>query len=132
MRYLLDTHAVLWALLDPARLSRKAVSLVIDGDTDVSVSALCFWEISLKFGLGKLTLRGVTPDELPAACSEAGLSIAPLGVSILSAYHKLPRGSRRDPFDRLLVWQCIQDNFTLLSGDSELDQYASAGLRREW
>ena len=66
MKLLLDTHAFLWAAFSPRKLSARARSALIGLDNEVAVSSLSFWEISLKFSLGKIALEGCTPDELPA------------------------------------------------------------------
>jgi hypothetical protein len=58
MSYLLDTHALLWTLFDDTRLSAAAKEILLDDSLDIFASVTNFWEISLKFGIGKLDLRG--------------------------------------------------------------------------
>ena len=62
--YLLDTHALLWGLFTPKRLSATAREIMEDLRIPVFVNAATFWEISLKFALGKLSLRDCTPSDL--------------------------------------------------------------------
>ena len=58
MKLLLDTHTFLWAAFSPRKLSARARSALIDQENEVAVSSLSFWEVSLKFSLGKITLEG--------------------------------------------------------------------------
>jgi PIN domain nuclease of toxin-antitoxin system len=104
-----------------------------DPENVVFVGPLCYWEISLKLGLGKLDLPGTDPAELPAAAARLGFSEAPLAADIMATYHRLPRHpEHRDPFDRMLVWHAIQRRLTLLSRDRRLAFYRPHGLEFEW
>ena len=58
MRFLLDTHSFLWAVFDPEKLSRSARKMIEDPANDVLVSVITFWEISLKYNLGRIALEG--------------------------------------------------------------------------
>ena len=109
MAWLLDTHALLWALFEPSKLGRKARTIFEDSSSNVMVSPVSYWEISLKSGLGKLSLPGTEPGEIPEAVKKLGLAELPLGSEILATGHMLPRSpDHRDPFDRMLVWHSIQ------------------------
>lgn len=133
MRYLLDTHAVLWALFEPEKLSTSARHVIENTGNEVVISPLSFWEVSLKYSLGKLKLTGTEPQKLPALAEKSGFNILTLDAKILSTYHKLPRTDHKDPFDRMLVWFCIQENCFLVSKDSKLKaEYEASGLRCFW
>ena len=132
MSFLLDSHTLLWAILDQKRLSPKVIAILEDSGNDVFVSAVTFWEISLKYALGKLDLNGVTPEQLPQLCKETGFEILPLLPSESSSYHRLDANWHRDPFDRMLIWQAIANNLTLLSKDKNVAQYKSVGLKLIW
>lgn len=133
MAWMLDTHALIWALFEPGKLGRKARGILGDSRNEVMVSPLSYWEISLKSGLGKLQLPATDPEEIPAAARELGLVEAPLAPEILSTYHRLPMSpDHRDPFDRLMIWQCIRSKHTLLSRDRALPFYKVHGLMFEW
>ena len=75
MNLLLDTHGFLWALFTPEKLTRKAIREIKSSENDVAVSVVTFWEISLKYGLGKLEMTGVTPEELPDFAGQMNLNI---------------------------------------------------------
>ncbi len=129
MTYLLDTHALIWALFEPSKLSSNVSAVLENRSLQVSVSAISFWEISLKFGLGKLDLPNTSPDELPDATQQMGFSIAELSPALLTSYHRLPpHPTHKDPFDRLLVWQALQSRHTLISKDIKMKLYAELGL----
>jgi PIN domain nuclease of toxin-antitoxin system len=106
--------------------------LLAQPQTHCSVSAVTFWELSLKHALGKLELTGVTPAEFPRLAEEMQFAVLPLDGATAATLHLLPAAGHRDPFDRLLVWQAIRSQLTLISKDSALDGYAPSGLQRFW
>jgi PIN domain nuclease of toxin-antitoxin system len=133
MAWMLDTHALLWALFEPNQLGRKTRAILNDPLNEVLVSPVSYWEISLKFGLGKLDLPDTNPAEIPAAARQLGLAEEPLAAEILSTFHRLPYApDHRDPFDRLLVWQAICRERTLLSRDRALQFFKNHGLKTDW
>jgi PIN domain nuclease of toxin-antitoxin system len=133
MTWMLDTHALLWALFEPNKLGRKARARLEDRANQVMVSPLSYWEISLKFGLGKLVLPDTDPSEIPRAALQLGLHEETLDPSVLATFHRLPYApGHRDPFDRLLVWQALRHGHTLLSKDRALPFFRTHGLHFEW
>ena len=132
MIYLLDTHSLLWAVADRTKLSRRVRAVIEDWACEVRVSPVSLWEISTKYALGKLVLEGKKPEDLPLAVETLGFEWLPLDPGVASSFHLLPQEKHRDPFDRMLVWQAIQGGLTLISVDSELENYAQQGLRLLW
>jgi len=132
MNCLLDTHVFLWAAFEPKRLSRSAHQAITDSDNTIFVSGVSFWEISLKFSLGKIEFKGVSPDELPDTALRMGLNILELHAEDAASFHSLPRGEHKDPFDRMLAYQAIRQHKTLVSADSELACYIPNGLKLLW
>ena len=132
MTLLLDTHAFLWAAMEPDRLSNEARQSMTAPANEVLVSSVSFWEISLKFALGKLELNGILPEGLPDSARQMGFAIIPLSEYEAAAYHRLPRELHRDPFDRMLAWQAICHGWTLVSGDTRLQVYQKHGLCLLW
>ena len=65
MNYLLDTHVLLWTLFESRKLSNIVKQIILNPDCNIFVSIFSFWEISLKFGLGKISLNNIKPDDLP-------------------------------------------------------------------
>lgn len=132
MKLLLDTHAFLWSLFSPEKLSQRARREIISPENEVSVSVVTFWEISLKYALGKLELSGVTPEELPDFADHMDLEILPINPAEASSFHQLPRHSHKDPFDRIIIWQAIQRRLTLVSKDRNFKDYLEVGLNVIW
>ena len=132
MKLLLDTHAFLWAVMAPEKLGRKARSAMKFPGNEIFVSTISFWEISLKYSLGKLQLEGIIPDELPSVAGEAGFSLCTMDPRIAASFHQLPRIGHKDPFDRMLIWQAIQSDFTLLSKDTAMKSCTDLGLKVLW
>ena len=132
MNCLLDTHTFLWAAMYPEQLSRQARVTILDAANDIHVSVVTFWEVSLKYALGKIELQGITPEELPDAAIQMGFTLLALAPQDAAAFYQLPRFRHKDPFDRMLVWQSICQHLTLLSKDPDLRQYQAHGLRVLW
>jgi PIN domain nuclease of toxin-antitoxin system len=132
MNCLLDTHTFLWAAIHPAQLSRQARATILDAANDIHVSIVTFWEVSLKFALGKIELQGITPEVLPDAATQMGFTLLTLAPQDAATFSQLPRFQHKDPFDRMLVWQSICQNLMLLSKDPDLKQYQPHGLRVLW
>ena len=130
--YLLDTHSFLWSAFEPGRLSRPVHAELADSGNPVYVSSVTFWEISLKAGIGKLTLTGSLPDELPGIADRLGYSLLPLAPDEASSFYRLPRCAHKDPFDSMLIWQAIRRQLTLISKDGAFDEYCSMGLQTFW
>jgi len=128
MKCLLDTHALLWAIFNPEKLSESIREMIQDPENEVYLSVISFWEISLKSALGKLVLVDVLPESLPGIVREMGIEILKLEPHEAASFHRLPRLAHKDPFDRIIIWQAIQSKMTLLSTDREFKQYQPFGL----
>lgn len=132
MTYLLDTHTIIWALTAPENLSKAASQALSDAKNTIFVSTISFWEISLKFSLGKLTISNYRPDLFPQACHATGFQILQLDSNIASTYHNLRPGIHKDPFDRMLIWQAISSQYTLMTADETIHSYKNEGLQILW
>lgn len=123
MILLLDTHALLWALAGSRQLSEVARSAILDAENDVLVSAVSGWEIAIKKSLGRLQ----APDDLVGAVAEAGFRERPILLADTLRLAELPE-HHRDPFDRMLVAQALEDGATIVSRDRQLAGYGAALL----
>lgn len=132
MNYLLDTHTFLWTAMSPEKLSHNARDIILDMTNDILVSVVTFWEVSLKFTIGKLELQGITPEDLPEAATQMGFDLRILTPEDAATFYRLPRLPHKDPFDRMLIWQAIRENLTLVSKDADLNLYQAHGLRLVW
>jgi PIN domain nuclease of toxin-antitoxin system len=123
MRILLDTHVLLWTLTDDPRLSAKARRL-IESAADVYVSAVTFWELAIKIGLGKLT---VDLEEIRHFSRESGFIELPVMSEHAIAVKDLEH-HHRDPFDRLLVATAMTEPMKLLTADTLVARYTDLAV----
>lgn len=130
--FLLDTHSFLWTLFDSKCLSKNARELITDANNHVVISTISFWEISLKASLGKLRLEGCKPEILPEMAVRMELEVVTLQPEHAASFYQLPKLAHKDPFDRMLVWQAIQNQWIFISKDKQLPAYQAHGLRLFW
>ncbi len=132
MSYLLDTHYILWSLFEPDRIGKKVMGIFAEEEQTKYVSGISFWEISLKYSIGKLELFDTNPDEIIEKVKESGFELLNIDNLLLASYYRLPKKeNHKDPFDRMIIWQAITNNLTLLSKDAGISQYADNGLKIE-
>jgi PIN domain nuclease of toxin-antitoxin system len=132
MNYLLDTHVFLWSLFDHKQLSNNAASIILNPENIIYISLITFWEVALKFNIGKLSLNNVLPEDLPNYAEKAGFEILDITAQEVSTSYKLLKIKHKDPFDRLIIWQCIQNDIILISKDNEINEYKEFGLKILW
>ena len=132
MNYLLDTHTFLWAVFSPNKLSTKARNEIRSAENQVCISLVSFWEISLKYTLGKIELANCTPADMPDIATQMGLEIIQLGVQETASFYQLPKVAHKDPFDRMIIWQAIQQQLVLISKDTSFPEYREFGLNVLW
>lgn len=122
MRFLLDTHAFIWATGVSSRLPRSAFELIVDDANTVVFSAISALEIAIKVSSGKLKLPEHASDYVTSRVDALSMDVLPvytshaLQVASLPAYHN-------DPFDRLLVAQCQIEKLPLMTADKALIEY---------
>ena len=121
-RLLLDTHALLWWLAEPSRLSSTAHASIGDPKNQVLVSAASAWELSTKVRLGKLEIASQLLADLPTVLADQGFELLPIHFR-----HGLRAGGyeqpHRDPCDRLLAAQAELEQLMLVSVDPALQAF---------
>ena len=132
MNYLLDTHAFLWAAFSPNKLSNKTRNEIRSAENQVCISIVSFWEISLKYTLGKIELSNCTPADMPDIATQMGFEIIQLGAQETASFYQLPKIAHKDPFDRMIIWQAIQQQRILVSKDASFPEYRQFGLMVLW
>ena len=131
-KLMLDTHVLLWAIGNSDGLLPQVVKIISDRKNEVYVSAISLWEIALKQSIGKLELNFVIED-IPKYCEKMGLELIPLMPLDALGFLKLPvKKNHKDPFDRMLVYQCIIGNYYLISKDDKMKLYEDDGLKCIW
>jgi PIN domain nuclease of toxin-antitoxin system len=98
----------------------------------IVVSTVSLWELSLKQSLGKLEIDGATPEDLLASAESMGFTIQGPTPRECASFHALRKIGHKDPFDRMLIWQCINNGWSLLSKDSAMKPYRQLGLKLIW
>jgi PIN domain nuclease of toxin-antitoxin system len=127
VRLLLDTHALLWSVEAPGRLSNSARRKLEDTANDLFFSAASIWEVSIKISAGKLRLA-LLPEELVEVLVSRQFTELPIRSLHAGKLALMPL-HHRDPFDRLLIAQAQVEDLTLVSKDGALDAY---GIQRLW
>lgn len=121
MKFLLDTHLLLWAAGEPKRLSKAVRSLLEDTDNELLFSAASLWEVAIKSALGRKDFR-VEVRLLRRGLLDNGYSELPIVSDHVVAIESLPP-IHKDPFDRVLVAQATVEGITLLTNDPVVAQY---------
>ena len=122
MRVLLDTHAFLWWVMDNDRLSNRVREIILDRNNQVFFSAASAWELAIKVGTGKLTLPEPIEIYIPTRLANNGFEALAIEVRHTLQVASLP-DYHRDPFDRILIAQCLVDNLTIASCDAQIIRY---------
>jgi len=121
MKYLLDTHVVLWLALNSHMLSEKAKTVLLDRNTEKYVSIISDWEIAIKLGTNKLSIVGGLP-EFHKMVDDNGFSVLPISRNYLAQLADLPN-HHKDPFDRLLVGTALAEGLTIITIDENINKY---------
>jgi PIN domain nuclease of toxin-antitoxin system len=131
LKILLDTHTLLWAIGKTDELSEKIKSEIQNKNNEVMVSAVSLWEIALKHSIGKLVVD-FDIQKIPEYCETMGFELIPLNpIEVLNSL-QLPQKSHKDPFDRMLIYQCLRNGYTLASRDIGIKVYKKDGLKYIW
>ncbi|MBF0104037.1 MAG: type II toxin-antitoxin system VapC family toxin [Deltaproteobacteria bacterium] len=118
MRYLLDTHVLLWACADSKKLKAPVKQIIESSDHIIFVSLASLWELRIKESIGKVTL----PRGFYNGLTKAGFEILNMTLDHIHMVGKLPL-HHRDPFDRMLIAQCLCEQMTLISNDENIKKY---------
>jgi len=128
MRYLLDTHTLIWAAFEEERISVHVRELIGSPEHELMVSAASAWEITTKFRRGRIPHAQFLAEHFVESVTSSGYHLLAISVEHALLAGSMP-GSHKDPFDRMLAAQAIHEDVPLLSNDAQLDAF---GVRREW
>jgi PIN domain nuclease of toxin-antitoxin system len=121
MKAILDTHAFLWALAGDARMSRHARD-IFTGSADLSLSIASIWEILIKVQSGKLNFPRPAGPYVLRKLAENKIKMLSISIDHLLALEGLPM-HHRDPFDRILIAQSLEENLPIVTSDPWFDRY---------
>lgn len=122
MKLLLDTHAFLWIVADDARLSQAARNAFSGPQNEVWLSVASIWEIVVKAARGKLPFPQPAAPYLREQIRQTRVEVLPISLSHVFRLESLPM-RHRDPFDRILVAQALEERIPLVSRDRTLSGY---------
>jgi len=121
MRFLIDTHILIWFLERNSSLAAEKRDLIVDASSDVSVSIASLWELAVKLSLRKIRLSRTLSDVIGelAALDISQLDIRPrhvLAIEDLPFHHK-------DPFDRMIIAQAMVEQIPIITADPTFQNY---------
>lgn len=127
VRYLLDTHVVLWLLGEPSRVPDRIRRVLADRSNDLLVSAVSALEIATKARLGKLPEGDVVLQTWAQRMNDIDAIELPIRWDHARTAGSL-RWAHRDPFDRVLVAQAACDGLQLVSTDRTVASFAGVAV----
>jgi PIN domain nuclease of toxin-antitoxin system len=128
MRLLLDTHIFLWFISGDERLPSSWREAIRDPDNEAYLSVVSLWEAIIKNALGKLPLPEPAQTYIPIQRTRHQIESAPLDEASVQRLAALP-AIHKDPFDRMLLCQAMEHNFTVVTVDEVFEKYSAPILR---
>lgn len=132
MKYLLDTHTFLWTISGSDNIPAETKANIINPDNEIYVSSVSLWEIAIKTRIKKLSLGSIEIENLIPYAGKMGMELISLTPEESISYVKLEEDSHFDPFDRMLIWQSIHRNMTMISKDGNFEKFKKHGLKLLW
>src|SRR5438874_11357154 len=121
MRALLDTHAFLWAIAEQEKLSRRAQE-VYTGPNDLLLSVASIWEVLVKVRTGKLPLPQPAGRYLVTELARNRIEVLPIRLDHVLRLEQMAV-HHRDPFDRILIAQALEEGLPIVSADPHFARY---------
>ena len=121
MKYLLDTHTLLWLIESPTKVSRNIKEALNFPGNSVYLSSISLWEIAIKSNLGKLELKSPF-DKLLSDLNSTNVVILHIENDYLKKLMTLPL-IHKDPFDRLIISTALAEGLTIITADENIQKY---------
>ena len=128
MRYILDTHTLLWIVDDNPKLGDEAKTIYLNDHNDNFASVASIWEMAIKISLNKLNIPGTLSEFVKDHIRGNKIDIINIELNHLYQLENL-NYFHRDPFDRLIIAQAIAENIPVISSDKAFDDYP---IQRIW
>ncbi|MCL2050952.1 MAG: type II toxin-antitoxin system VapC family toxin [Lachnospiraceae bacterium] len=121
MKYLLDTHAIIWLIEDSPKMPAKVKDICRDPNNQIFISSISLWEIAIKMSLDKLSLN-IELYELLSIIQNSDIVVLQIKDDYLEKILSLPF-VHKDPFDRLIIATAITENMTIITIDDDIQKY---------
>ena len=128
MKCLLDTHTLLWIAANDSKLSEEAKNLYLNSGNIILFSLTSLWEMAIKISLKKVSIGVPLSEFIKIHIRANDIQILNIELQHILLLENLPY-HHRDPFDRLIISQCIYENISVLSSDKIFDLYP---IKRMW
>lgn len=123
---LLDTHAFLWAIFEPQRLSKRVRGWLLNTEANLFLSVASVWEIEIKHRKGKLRAE---PSIVDAKMQELGIHALAITLPHIRALATFSDIAHSDPFDRLIAAQALMEGLTLVTADLAFAAFSQVKVR---
>jgi len=119
---LLDTHAWVWLVADPARLSRGAASAIrrARASQGIGIAAISLWELAMLFARGRLEAMGTLEASVQLVIDRSGVIIRPLTPEVAALATQFPHDFPLDPADRLIAATARAEGLALITRDERI------------
>ena len=121
MKYLLDTHAIIWLIEDSPNMPEKLKDICRNPNNLIFISTISLWEIAIKISLSKLSLK-IELNEFLSIIKNSDIRILQIRDDYLQKLLELPF-VHKDPFDRLIVTTALTENLTIITIDENIQKY---------
>ena len=128
MNYLLDTHTLLWITTEDSKLSENAKDLYLNNENEILLSMASIWELAIKSSINKISFDTTLEDYIEQHVRSNNIKILDIELSHVIRVENLPF-HHRDPFDRLIIAQAIEEKLPIISKDNFFDKY---DIQRKW
>lgn len=126
MKYLLDTHIILWALINDNRLNDKVKNIILSSDNEIYYSTVSIWEVEIKHNKDKrFKLSG---ESLASLCDQNYLLNLPIHNKHVYKIKEIENTVNYDPFDRMLLAQAKVENMTLITHDKKMKGFDNKNI----
>ena len=121
MKYLIDTHVIIWLAKDSFEIPMSIKELIENPENDIYICSVSLWEIAIKMNLGKLDLKQPL-SELLSDIKNSGFNILQIEDKYLSSLLELPY-IHKDPFDRLIISTALVEGLSIITTDENIKKY---------
>ncbi len=121
MNLLIDTHALIWFITDNDKLPLKTKQIIENKENNCYVSIATYWEISIKKSIGRLDLHSDL-ETIFQIINETGFETLPITTNQILRNANL-EFHHQDPFDRIIIAQSLVENMTIITRDSQFENY---------